>query len=46
MDDARTTIQVRESTRKRLADLKPYPSVSYDDLLTDIVNRVEEGEQA
>lgn len=37
----RTTIQVREDTRKRLANLKPYPSVSYDDLLRDMADTYE-----
>jgi hypothetical protein len=37
----RTTIQVRENTRKRLSDLKPYPSVSYDDLLQEMADTYE-----
>jgi hypothetical protein len=41
MADDRTSIQVRENTRKRLAELKPYPSVSYDDLLQDMVDSYE-----
>ena len=41
MSDSRTSIQVRESTRRRLAELKPYPSVSYDDLLRDMADHYE-----
>jgi hypothetical protein len=41
MTDDRTSIQVRESTRERLAALKPYPSVSYDDLLRDMADQYE-----
>ena len=37
----RTTIQVRENTRKRLSELKPYPSVSYDDLLQEMADTYE-----
>jgi len=37
----RTTIQVHESTRERLAELKPYPSVSYDDLLNEMAEGYE-----
>lgn len=37
----RTSIQLREETRERLADLKPYPSVSYDDLLQDMADTYE-----
>ncbi|SIR95767.1 hypothetical protein SAMN05421809_3037 [Natronorubrum daqingense] len=37
----RTTIQVRDNTRKRLKNLKPYPSVSYDDLLQDMAEQYE-----
>jgi len=43
MSDDRTTIQVRESTRRQLAELKPYPSVSYDDLLRDMANSYSGG---
>jgi len=42
MSDERTTIQVRESTRKKLAELKPYPSVSYDDLLNEMAGIYDE----
>lgn len=41
MVEDRTSIQIRESTRERLVDLKPYPSVSYDDLIRDIVDEYE-----
>lgn len=41
--NGRTTIQVTESTRERLKDLKPFPSVSYDDLLQDMADAYEEG---
>ena len=41
MAEDRTSIQVHESTRKRLAELKPYPSVSYDDLLREMADQYE-----
>ncbi len=34
----RTTIQVEKDTLERLKDLKPFPSVSYDDLLNDMAD--------
>ena len=36
-----TTVQITKSTRKRLSELKPYPSVSYDDLLMDMADQYE-----
>lgn len=33
-----TTVSIRPETRRRLKELKPYPSVSYDDLLQDMVD--------
>ena len=37
----RTSIQVWDETRKRLKELKPYPSVSYDDLLQEMMDKYE-----
>jgi hypothetical protein len=37
----RTTIQVDKETLERLKELKPFPSVSYDDLLNDMADEYE-----
>ena len=35
--DETTTVRVRKQTRRELRDLKPYDSVSYDDLIQEMV---------
>jgi hypothetical protein len=37
----RTSVQLQEETRKRLAELKPFSSMSYDDLLNDMADVYE-----
>jgi predicted CopG family antitoxin len=37
----RTTISVRDETHRRLRGLKPYDSVSFDELLQDMADHYE-----
>lgn len=41
MGNERTSIQLTKETRDRLKELKPYPSVSFDDLLQDMADHFE-----
>lgn len=38
----RTTLWVSSDTHSRLSDLKPYDSMSFDDLLTEMADIYEE----
>lgn len=43
-DTTPTTIQVSRTLKSRLDDLKPYPSMSYEDLIEDMASAyTEEG---
>lgn len=42
--DGRTSISVDRETRNRLSDLKPYESMSYDDMIRVLMDAYE-GEQ-
>lgn len=41
-EDESTTVRVRKQTRRELRDLKPFDSVSYDDLIQDMLETYKE----
>lgn len=43
--DDRTTIHLHESTKERLEELKPYPSMSFNDLLVEMADIYEEDQR-
>ncbi len=38
----RTSIHIQRETKRKLDDLKPFPSVTYDDLVNELIDAYQE----